>query len=202
MAEPVKDYDKVTFGWVTQTYVNSRVTGQSFFAGDEVRYEDNMGDPVDADTESEQYNGFDMVQPLPTEIDFVVRQGGLDISEKQDVDDVFDQCAVVMDDVNRHLDTPYFSAGGVYYTIELRPVIVEPPLEVIERVLDNRLADYRCQSEESSDTVGVDAELTKIALIKDDKERVDAKMAICRRFAELKARLVDVKERARNEKAT
>lgn len=64
---------KVTVGFVVQTFDQElgRFTSQAFIAGDQVDYEDDNGNPVDADEckvergdiMSEPYIGFDMIQP-------------------------------------------------------------------------------------------------------------------------------------------
>jgi hypothetical protein len=53
---------KITTGFVIQTYdtVAGRYTAQEFVAGDEVVWEDEGGEPVEA---SNAYLNFDMVQP-------------------------------------------------------------------------------------------------------------------------------------------
>ncbi len=197
-------YDKVTHGWVTQSYVDGECVEQSFFEGEEdlIRRENDMGNEIEVDVEKERKQDFHMVQPTPTEIGCVIREGELDIDpEKQVVDDAIDQCCRLMDksctwDI---LGTPLFRAkNGRYYTIELTAEVLEANLQFVEEEIENSLADYRVsrQSETSeADTIGVDAELTKIAQIEDRKERVDAKMDLYNGLSELQ------RERANDEQS-
>jgi len=62
-------YRKVTHGWVTQVFEDGRCVEQSFFAGDEVEYEDDvLGEPVPNpyahSPADEPSQSFEMVQPL------------------------------------------------------------------------------------------------------------------------------------------
>ena len=199
-------YDKVTHGWVTQSYVDGECVEQSFFEGEEdlIRRENDMGDEIEVDVEKERKQDFHMVQPTPTEIDCVIREGELDIDpERQvvDVDNAIDQCCRLMDKSCAYdiLGTPLFRAkNGRYYTIELTAEVLEANLQFVEEEIENLLADYRVsrQSETSeADTIGVDAELTKIAQIEDRKERVDAKMDLYNGLSELQ------RERANDEQS-
>jgi len=53
---------KVTHGWVSQNFDNNgRLLDQDFYAGDEVRYEDEDGEEIYP--EDGYYAPFDMVQP-------------------------------------------------------------------------------------------------------------------------------------------
>lgn len=62
-----KKFKKITTGFVVQDYEekNGRFVcvGQEFIAGDQVDYEDEMGESVEVDTLKEDYQPFDMVQP-------------------------------------------------------------------------------------------------------------------------------------------
>lgn len=59
-----KRHNKITIGWVTQTYDGSACVEQEFTAGDEVYYEDpDDGERVEVDTNKEEYCPFHMVQP-------------------------------------------------------------------------------------------------------------------------------------------
>jgi len=68
---------KVTVGFVVQTFdpYAGKFVSQEFVAGDEVTYENEMGDVVD---EWEEYLPFNMVQPEPSgfDIDIVVEAMG------------------------------------------------------------------------------------------------------------------------------
>jgi len=57
--------NKVTVGFVIQTYDTDtgQCERQEFIAGDDVRYEDRAGDPIDWQEEPEAVQPFDMVQP-------------------------------------------------------------------------------------------------------------------------------------------
>lgn len=191
-----KNFKKVTFGWVTQEFVDGVCVEQEFFAGDEVRYEDDMGDPVDADTDHEKYNGFDMVQPLPVEIESVIRCGELDIDPVVDVADALDQCSRLMDKSCTYdvLGTPLFRAkNGRFYTIELCAEVLPASLTYIEEEINNLLDQYEELGDSDMQAVA------DIATIKDQKERVDAKMDLYNRLSGLKARLDAVKERIADE---
>lgn len=195
-------YDKVTIGFVIQKYVDGQCVEQEFIAGDEVTREDAHCNAVEVDAKTEQYQEINLIQPVPVEIESVIRDGELDIDPEKSVADALDQCSRLMDkgctwDV---LGSPLFrDKNGRFYTIELCAEVLPASLKYIEEEINNLLADYRGQSEDASDTVGVDAELTKIALIKDDKERVGAKMDLYNRLSGLKGRLDAVKERVKDE---
>lgn len=55
---------KITYGWVSQNWNEStgQWESQEFVAGDQVEYENEMGDSVDP-PDNETYLPFDMVQP-------------------------------------------------------------------------------------------------------------------------------------------
>jgi hypothetical protein len=64
----METYTKVTIGFVTQTFTkkddgNFICTDQEFIAGDEVNYEDDMGDAVEVDTSKELYQDMSMRSP-------------------------------------------------------------------------------------------------------------------------------------------
>lgn len=60
---------KITIGFVIQTYnEDGKCTGQEFVAGDQVDWEDENGEPIDAPVQTAswrdyEYQPFDMVQP-------------------------------------------------------------------------------------------------------------------------------------------
>lgn len=63
----MNSYKKITTGFVIQEYVKRGdryvCISQNFVAGDQVDYEDNLGDPVIVDTTIEAYMPFEMVPP-------------------------------------------------------------------------------------------------------------------------------------------
>ena len=64
---------KITYGFVTQQWVDGKYVGQEFTAGDRVDFEDENGEAVD-DGEEPEYKRFDMVQPEHKELqEFCVR---------------------------------------------------------------------------------------------------------------------------------
>ncbi len=184
-----KTYDKTTIGFVVQNFVDGECVNQDFICGDEVTREDAECNLVEVDVDAEKYQPYDMIQPMPVEIESVIRDGELDIDPEKsvvDVSDALDQCSRLMDKERTYdvLGTPLFRAkNGRYYTIELCAEVLPASLTYIEEEIENLLADYRGQSEDASDTAGLDAELTKIALIEDLKERVDAKMDLYNRLS-------------------
>lgn len=58
----MQSYKKIVDGYVIQKYEEGVPVSQEFIAGD-VSYEDADGEPIDAETDNEQYLPFDMVQP-------------------------------------------------------------------------------------------------------------------------------------------
>jgi len=56
-------HNKITIGYVIQEYDGPKCIGQEFVAG-EVSYEDDYGEPLDVDVFKEEYQSFDMVQPV------------------------------------------------------------------------------------------------------------------------------------------
>lgn len=55
---------KITTGYVVQTYCGEQCVSQEFIAGDEVDWENDLGEAVDEeDQPCEIYQSFDMVQP-------------------------------------------------------------------------------------------------------------------------------------------
>lgn len=56
-----KQINKITTGFVTQSYEDDQVVNCGFTAGDQVEYETPFGEPCDG-PENEQYFGFDMIQ--------------------------------------------------------------------------------------------------------------------------------------------
>jgi hypothetical protein len=57
-------YSKIIVGYVVQNFDDNGVpVDQEFYAGDEVEYESNFGEPIDAPA-NEQYLQFNMVQPM------------------------------------------------------------------------------------------------------------------------------------------
>ena len=69
MSKDVKEFHKITTGFVIQKYVtmggNHICVGQEFIAGDQVDYEDSNGEPVSVDTSKENYQPFEMKMPQP-----------------------------------------------------------------------------------------------------------------------------------------
>lgn len=59
-------YNKITVGFVIQTYEDGICVEQEFFAGDQVDYENRHGDPI-VPPANEQYFPFDMTQPTPSQ---------------------------------------------------------------------------------------------------------------------------------------
>jgi hypothetical protein len=57
--------NKVTTGWVTQQFENGKFIGQSFFASDDVSFEDEIGERITKHPDL-PYIPFDMVQPKPS----------------------------------------------------------------------------------------------------------------------------------------
>lgn len=58
-------YHKYTAGFVDQEYNDDgECVAQEFVAGDDVSYENGFGEPVDIDGQGEEYQAFNMVQPL------------------------------------------------------------------------------------------------------------------------------------------
>jgi len=58
--------NKITVGWVTQTYDTSRkrFLKQEFFAGDQVDFEDKDGNPVQLSIDKKEiYHSYEMIQP-------------------------------------------------------------------------------------------------------------------------------------------
>jgi len=65
MSTPTPTHQKITHGFVIQTYDGPHCISQEFIAGDPVVYEDMNGNYVDSEriTASEVYQPFEMVQP-------------------------------------------------------------------------------------------------------------------------------------------
>jgi len=76
--------NKITHGYVIQTFDNSKLVKQEFAAGDECTYEDSEGEELRMDDERcEDYAPFDMVQPLDDEIVTVIEMQNGIISDIQ-----------------------------------------------------------------------------------------------------------------------
>ena len=63
-------HKKITTGFVSQTYVTMGgkhiCIDQKFVGGDQIDYEDDIGNHIDVDTSKEQYQPFDMKDPPTT----------------------------------------------------------------------------------------------------------------------------------------
>ncbi len=57
-------YNKLTIGFVIQKYDGTKCVEQSFIAGDQVDYEDLLGNSIEIDTSAEEYFPFEMKQPI------------------------------------------------------------------------------------------------------------------------------------------
>ena len=55
-------WNKITVGFVIQTYGDDKCIEQEFFAGEQVDYEDMNSEPIDP-PENEQDFPFEMIQP-------------------------------------------------------------------------------------------------------------------------------------------
>lgn len=57
--------NKITYGYVVQAFdtEKNQFVSQAFYAGDQVEYETEIGDPIDSEELEEKYLPFDMVQP-------------------------------------------------------------------------------------------------------------------------------------------
>ncbi len=58
-----QEHNKITTGFVIQKYKGNIPVSQEFIAGDQVDYEDLDGNPIDYNTDDEEYLPFEMVQP-------------------------------------------------------------------------------------------------------------------------------------------
>jgi hypothetical protein len=58
----MKDFKKITTGFVIQEYEGENCISQEFIAGDQIDYEDQFGDKIEPPDEN--YQPFDMIQPL------------------------------------------------------------------------------------------------------------------------------------------
>jgi hypothetical protein len=63
----IEKYNKITPGFITQIFEKQHekfvCVDQGFTASDQVDREDEKGEPVDIDTQTEEYQPFNMVQP-------------------------------------------------------------------------------------------------------------------------------------------
>lgn len=57
---------KITDGYVRQDYVNGKCVGQRFFSSADCEWEDEVGNPIDAQLHS--YHPYDMVSPQIWEV--------------------------------------------------------------------------------------------------------------------------------------
>ena len=59
------EYNKITVGFVVQSYRDGECVRQEFIASDEVSREDPVtGESIEVDVEAERYQSMDMVQPV------------------------------------------------------------------------------------------------------------------------------------------
>ena len=59
------EYNKVTIGFVVQSYRDGECVRQEFIASDEVSREDTVtGESIEVDVKTEQYQPMDLVQPV------------------------------------------------------------------------------------------------------------------------------------------